>query len=428
MLKKFFSILFAILLIVGLSNNVFANDKYTTTSNINGITVNWEYELNETNQIKNLKCSNAADLTGKIILPSTLDGKQIISLANEAFILGTKITEVTIPSTVKEIGLYAFSGCKSLKNVDLGNVEKISDKAFNACTALTSIKLPKTLNKDASGSPFSGCTSLKNIVLEEGMTIVPNFVCAVTPIEEITIPSTVKEIGLYAFSGCKSLKNVDLGNVEKISDKAFNACTALTSIKLPKTLNKDASGSPFSGCTSLKNIVLEEGMTIVPNFVCAVTPIEEITIPSTVKEIGLYAFSGCTSLNKITILDSVKNIEGYSGWEDLVFKNHNENLTIYCYKDSMAANYAIKYNIKYVYLTKPITDSNTNKEEDENKQSTPSGTQNSNQTPENKNDTTIATGELPKAGINMAIIFLIISIAIISVVFYKKYNNYKDIK
>ena len=337
MLKKFFSILFAILLIVGLSNNVFANDKYTTTSNINGITVNWEYELNETNQIKNLKCSNAADLTGKIILPSTLDGKQIISLANEAFILGTKITEVTIPSTVKEIGLYAFSGCKSLKNVDLGNVEKISDKAFNACTALTSIKLPKTLNKDASGSPFSGCTSLKNIVLEEGMTIVPNFVCAVTPIEEITIPSTVKEIGLYAFSGC-------------------------------------------------------------------------------------------TSLNKITILDSVKNIEGYSGWEDLVFKNHNENLTIYCYKDSMAANYAIKYNIKYVYLTKPITDSNTNKEEDENKQSTPSGTQNSNQTPENKNDTTIATGELPKAGINMAIIFLIISIAIISVVFYKKYNNYKDIK
>ena len=38
---------------------------------------------------------------------------------------------------------------------------------------------------------------------------------------------------------------------------------------------------------------------------------------------------------------------------DSIFENHNPDLTIYCYEDSLAAKYAIKYNIKYVYLTKP---------------------------------------------------------------------------
>ncbi len=434
MSKKIFSGLIMISILFILCGTVFAqNTIYTTTSTINDVTVNWEYELNDSNQIENLKCLNPADLTGKVLIPSTLDGKSVVSLGDSAFKSATKITEIAIPTTVKEIGLRAFLDCTSLAKVNLGTVEKISDQSFRNCTALTSIKLPKTLKKDASGAPFLGCTNLKNIELEDGMTVVPNYVCAGTPITEITIPGTVKKIGLWAFSGCTSLSNVNLGNVESICDQSFKNCTALTSIKLPKTLNEDASGAPFLGCTNLKNIELEEGMTNVPNYVCASTPITEIIIPSTVKRIGLWTFKNCTSLKKITILDNVTDMGGYkSSNTDLMFENHSADLTIYCYKDSMAANYAIKYNIKYVYLAKPSKGDDTpSTDDDNNKNNVPvekptNSTQNTS-TNNNQEDNTIATGKLPKAGNRLVIIIGLILGGGISIVMYKRYNRYRDI-
>ena len=56
MSKKIFSILIMILVLLGLCGTVFAKDTYTATSTINGTTVNWSYELNDSNQIENLKC------------------------------------------------------------------------------------------------------------------------------------------------------------------------------------------------------------------------------------------------------------------------------------------------------------------------------------------------------------------------------------
>ena len=270
---------------------------------------------------------------------------------------------------------------------------------------------------------------MTNIELEEGMTVVPDCICASTPITEITIPSTVKEIGLWAFSGCTSLSNVNLGSVEKISDQSFKNCTALKSIKIPKTLNKDASGASFIGCTNLTNIELEEGMTVVPDCICASTPITEITIPSTVKEIGLWAFKDCNSLKKITILDNVTDIEGYdSSSTDLVFQNHNDDLTIYCYENSMAAKYAIKYNIKYVYLSRPTSE--TFSDESKLDASEP-GTTKIDTTPITKpveeNDKTLVNGVLPHTGITITGLVMVLSISILSSIFYIKCRKYRDI-
>ena len=77
MLKRISFIIIMILLLVGLCGNVLAKDKYTATSTINGVTANWEYELNDSNQIENLKCTNASELTGNVTIPSTLDEKTV---------------------------------------------------------------------------------------------------------------------------------------------------------------------------------------------------------------------------------------------------------------------------------------------------------------------------------------------------------------
>ena len=114
--------------------------------------------------------------------------------------------------------------------------------------------------------------------------------------------------------------------------------------------------------------------------------------------------------------------------EDSVFENHNENLTIYCYEGSIAAKYAISNNIKYVYLTKPTTDSDTDKREEQNQQQKPSATPSNEQKTTEKDDTTIATGKLPQTGEAMTSLFVFLIISIASIIFYMKYRKFKDIK
>ena len=145
MSKKIFSIFIIILVLLGLCGTVFAKDTYTATSTINGVTVNWSYELNDSNQIENLKCINPTDLIGNVIIPSTLDGKTVVTLGDSAFKSATKITEITIPSTVTEIGYSAFENCTKLNKVDLGNITTLSFQVFKGCTSLTEITIPKTL-------------------------------------------------------------------------------------------------------------------------------------------------------------------------------------------------------------------------------------------------------------------------------------------
>ena len=339
MIKKIFSIFIMILLLVGLTGNVFATDTQTATSTINDITVNWSYELNASNQIEELKCTNTSALTGKITVPSTIEGKTVVTLGNEAFKSATQITEVIIPNTVKEIGYSAFENCTNLSKVNLGSIESISFDVFKGCTSLKEITIPKTLKKGA----LSPCLNNSNIT----------------------------------------------------------------------------------------KITLEEGLTVVPSYLCANTGITEITIPNTVKEIDYSAFENCTNLKKITILDNVTTMGLYNVEKsDSIFKNHSQDLTIYCYKDSMAAEYAIKYNIKYVYLTKtgdtkPIED---NKDGSGENQKGDAPTQPSGDT-NKKEDTTVINGILPQTGVNIIItIASFVAIIVVAVIFYKKYNNYKDIK
>ena len=337
---------------------IFAADEYTYSCNINGITANFTYNLNEENKIENLKCTNSIELTGNVTIPGLIEGKEVVTIGDNAFKGASNITGVVVPDSVKEIKNNSFTDCTKLKDVNLGKIESLSFDVFKNCTALTSIKIPNTLKQGAVSKIFTNCSNLTNITLEDGLTVIPSYLCADTAITEITVPDSVKTIEDDAFADCTKLKDVNLGKIESLSFDVFKNCTALTSIKIPNTLKQGAVSKIFTNCSNLTNITLEDGLTVIPSYLCADTAITEITIPDSVKTIEYSAFEDCTNLKKITILDNVDSI-GFFGINkptDSVFKNHDEDLTIYCYRDSIAAKYAIKYNIKYVYLDKPIID------------------------------------------------------------------------
>lgn len=60
----------------------------------------------------------------------------------------SKITEVTIPSSIKQIEDYAFSSCHSLTKVNLTEgLEILNNSVFFNCSELREIKLPSTLKE-----------------------------------------------------------------------------------------------------------------------------------------------------------------------------------------------------------------------------------------------------------------------------------------
>ena len=374
--KSIMVLLIIIALLLIIPSVVNAADEYTYSDTEQGI--EWSYELDDNGNVINLKCKTKSVTNSAVRIPSTIEGKTVISIGSNAFKSVTGITEVTIPNTIKE----------------------------------------------GSTSPCLDNPNITKITLEEGLTIVPQKLCANTGITEITIPNTVKEIGHSAFENCTNLKNVDLGNIETLGFKVFQGCTSLTEITIPNTL-KNGATSPCLDNPNITKITLEEGLTIVPQKLCANTGITEITIPNTVTEIGYSAFENCTQLEKITILDNVTKIGPYEvdtnlNSRDLVFGNHNDNLTIYCYEDSVAAKYATKYNIKYEYLTKP-----SNPENPSNPSAEPDDTETPNDT-DGKDDTT-APGKLPQTGVSIGVSLAIIVVIASGTFAYIRYKKLKGI-
>ncbi len=158
------------------------------------------------------------------------DGTRV--LANNAFYYNSQITRVTIPDSVKSIGVYAFRGCTGLQSITIGNgVETIDYCAFYGCMGLTEITIPDSVTS-IGDSAFSGCTGLQSVTIGDGVTTIGgNAFSGCTGLTEITIPDSVTSIGNSAFYGCTGIQSVTIGNgVTSIGNLAFYGCMGLTDV------------------------------------------------------------------------------------------------------------------------------------------------------------------------------------------------------
>ena len=458
MLKKIRIIMLLYFLLMAICLKVSAKETQTYTSTTideNGLEINWSYSLNDSNEIEDLKCTNKSSIIGNIKIPSTIDGYNVIGLGSSAFWGATNMNSIDL-GTIKKIGAYAFSDCTSLKSITIPKTlvdvdgSSVTSPIFGGTTNLTSVTFEEGTTEIPSRI-LVGCTGITNVTIPNSVTIIGDYAFFKSGLTSIELPHSVVDIGDYAFAGCNNLTNVDLGKVIIIDFRAFHDCPKLKSIIVPKTLNNSTTtrgeSGIFTGTTKLTSVTFEEGCTrIYGGLLKDCTEIKSVTIPDTVTTIGRHSFNGsgitsielpksitlisqcafanCTDLTEITILDNCTQI--IKG----AFDNHNEDLTINCYEDSYVAQYAIDNKIKFKYLVISDIDDNTSEEEkNENiekpKDEVPTE---STQKPSNTEDKTVANGILPQTGVNMASIFSLIAIIMVSIIIYKKYNSYKDIK
>ena len=230
--------------------------------------------------------------SGEVVIPKTIEGYAVKKISDRAFQNCTGITSVVIPDGVMIIGEFVFSGCTSLAEIVIpDSVTGIGEWAFSGCTSLAEITIPDSVTS-IGGYAFSDCTSLT----------------------EIVIPDSVTSIGVFAFSGCTSLSKVDLPKtLTTIEAGTFRDCTSLKEIVIPDSVTEIRCNwdlGAFSGCTSLSKVKLSNNLTIIDDRTFSdCTSLAEIDIPDSVTSIGRFAFSGCTSLSKVDLPKKLTTIE-----------------------------------------------------------------------------------------------------------------------
>lgn len=117
--------------------------------------------------------------------------------------LGNEVRKITLPSSLKKIGDFAFYNCKKIEEVIIPkNVTSIGEYAFYQCQSLESVEIPSSVTSIGNYA-FTGCTNLASLELSYGITrIGTDAFKNCTSLESIEIPNSVKELGAGCLSYC----------------------------------------------------------------------------------------------------------------------------------------------------------------------------------------------------------------------------------
>jgi hypothetical protein len=145
--------------------------------------------------------------------------------------------EVALPSTLKQIGDYAFY-LSAISGVTFNEgLERLGGHAFSGCK-LKSVVLPNSCVNFGDGSQFSTNLELEYIHLPEGMTEIPfGFAKGCISLKEINIPDNVSVINHDAFLSCEQLQSLELPEgVKSVYFNAFSGLKAIEEMVFPSSL------------------------------------------------------------------------------------------------------------------------------------------------------------------------------------------------
>lgn len=155
----------------------------------------------------------------------------IVEMGERVFENCTTTAKIVIPDSVRKIGGYTFVGCSGLTEVVLSqNLESIPERMFMGCSMLGkgvagfTITVPTSVKKIGAYA-FADCNQVVNFVLPEGLEeIGKNAFDGCKRMDTLVIPDSVKKIGNEAFANTQLLKALTLpaGADVKIGNNIIN--------------------------------------------------------------------------------------------------------------------------------------------------------------------------------------------------------------
>ena len=179
-------------------------------------------------------------------------------LLNNAFDGDTNLTAVTLPNTLKVLGLAPFR--------NTGIKEIVIPNSVTANTEITDYRpyVQRYVMNSEDKDWFSGCTSLSSVTIGTGVSVVP----------------------VYCFEHCTSLSSITIpNNVTRICDGAFKENLTLTGVTIP--INLTGIGMEAFLTTSLSSA---------------------LTLPDSLKTIGSWAFTNARNVRTVTFGTGITSI------------------------------------------------------------------------------------------------------------------------
>lgn len=300
---------------------------YSTETTFNGIRYYVDLYQNECWVIKDTKNNGfvtSSNYSGMIVLPSEIEYEGVkypVKKIDSYAFYESKVTFLSIPNTIKEIGTDAFSLSSNLERVVLPDKLEI---------------LPKYC--------FFGCSNLKSIVIPDFVSKIDEGAFQNSGLESIALPQNVQYIGDYAFANSKSLQQINMPDALNYLGKAvFRDCPKLNLIEVPEShpllakynnmlISKDTTkiffcpqsvkgviqlhkktkvieNSAFYGCSSITKIVFNEKLdSILDSSFYGCSRLKELLFPKGLIYIGERAFDSCTSVTNILLPNTLKEL------------------------------------------------------------------------------------------------------------------------
>ena len=312
--------------------------------------------------------------TGDYVIPDGVEEIPTRLFAN------SYISRVTIPSSVTRIGERAFYSSTKLLGITFADADldadgvnvfslEIADRAFQSCSNLREINLPKRLakmedenNKSLITGIFDKCSKLVSIKVAAGnefyadmngilcdanetviycplgiegtvtvnaKAIADGAFKARTKITKVVIPATLESVGANAFEGCSALKEAvfdggALSGSTVIGEKAFYGCKVLNKVTFDEECNVTSIGkSAFANNVLLREIKLSNATQEVGESAfadcTALKTVELLGGGAATTKFGDYVFKGCVSLAEIKLSETVDDISlsMFNGCENL---------------------------------------------------------------------------------------------------------------
>lgn len=282
-------------------------------------------------------------LPSVVIIPSRLNGIDVVEIATNGFANHWEIENIAIPASVRKISARAFKGCTGIESIELSEYITYIDKdAFSGWTSNQRINDESGLINKAYS--LGDCNARIYTTVRNDTQVVSGYT-GMKNLYGIKLTGDITAIAANAFSGCVNLEEFELPSyVTSIGSLAFNDCTKIESITLPKTLSTLALDA-FTGWTNEQSIIdnsciafserfvgsdakvytrmppkktNNEPVTEIPSNMCAGrSDLYGLWLPDTIETIGDYAFEG-TNIEEIEIPSSVKSLglEVFRGWND----------------------------------------------------------------------------------------------------------------
>ena len=254
------------------------------------------------------------------------------------------------------IGASAFSGCKTsylglVMSDSTPNIKSLFADTWNTVKEIELFPGSTSCGTLVGGTnhlPFMGNPSVEKITIPANIAVIPDSTfmnCA--KLKEVTLgltedagaastPRTSRRISnAYKDGGTIDGESWDLIQETDVKDEVFKGCSSLSSIYFGRGV-KSIGASACENCTTLTRIHLSESLREIHMNAFKNCPLTSLKLPNSINRINQGAFEGC-ALTEIEIPASMDNAYGLDG---KVFANNAdlEKVVINCYADQCRTN------------------------------------------------------------------------------------------